>query len=357
MNCDYCFVPPGTERMSREVAFAAVKLGMADCNTSGLLFYGGEPLLEKPLIYDVADYTKAIKKKTGHNFFYKMTTNGTLLDEEFLRFSSDINLTIGFSHDGPAQDVCRLFRDGSGSYDLLDDKILLLLKYQPYAVGMSVIDPSTAHNAAATVKFMFDRGFRYMTLNINYDKAAPWTRELLSVLEGEYRKMAEMYIKWTKAEEKFYLSPFDAKILSLLKGESYNMDRRLMALNQPSVAPDGKIYPGSRYLDDPEFVIGDVFSGIDSEKQRFIYDKGTTPPDPCLECAIRTRCNYAYDTLCHQDGEIVPDVSPVQCAHEQIITPIADDVADKLYKDRNALFLHKHYNELYSVVSLVEDRV
>ena len=285
-----------------------------------------------------------------------MTTNGTLLDEEFLKFSSEIGMTIGFSHDGPVQDDCRLFHDGSGTFGLLEGKIALLLKYHPYAMGMSVMDPSTVHNAAESVKFLFDKGFRYISININYDKEAPWTRGLLSVLEGEYKKMAEMYIRWTKAEEKFYLSPFDMKILSLLKGESYNFDRRRMALNQPSVAPDGKIYSGSRYLGDPEFVIGDVFSGIDRERQRFIYEEGSKPPGPCLECAIRTRCNYAYDTLCYRDAEIVPEITPVQCAHEQVITPIADYVAEKLYKDRSALFMHKHYNELYPVVSLVEDR-
>ena len=115
LKCDYCFVPRGPERMSREVAFAAVKLGMENTNTSALLFYGGEPMLERRLIYDVARYAKAITKKTGHTFLYKMTTNGTLLDEEFLKFSSGINLTIGFSHDGPMQDNCRRFHNGSGT--------------------------------------------------------------------------------------------------------------------------------------------------------------------------------------------------------------------------------------------------
>ena len=71
----------------------------------------------------------------------------SLLDEEFLMFSKDINLTIGFSHDGPVQDSCRYFPDGSGSFVLLEDKIPLLLKYQPYAVGMSVMDPSITKTA------------------------------------------------------------------------------------------------------------------------------------------------------------------------------------------------------------------
>ena len=355
LNCKYCFVTHGPESMSREVAFAAVKFGMKNTNTSGLLFYGGEPLLEKNLIHDIVNYTKAIKKKTGHTFYYKMTTNGILLDKKFLRFSKETNLSIGFSHDGPAQDDCRLFPDGEGSAAELDEKIPLLLKYQPYAIGMSVLDPSTAHKASAIVKFLFDKGFRYITTNLNYNRTAPWTKKHLSILEMEYKKMAEMYIKWIKAEEKFYLSPFDIKILSHLKGEKYHADRRRMAKNQPSVAPDGKIYASSRALGTPEFEIGDVFSGIDLDKQSAIFKRGGLVPDTCVECALKARCNYVYDSLSCQEGEIVTDIAPIQCAHEQIITPIADYVAEKLYKEHSALFMHKHYNELYPVMSLIED--
>jgi len=339
-----------------DVALAAVDFGMKNCKTSGLLFYGGEPLLEKELIHKTVAYAEDIKKKTGHNFLYKMTTNGTLLDEDFLKFCKKVNLTIGFSHDGPNQDKCRLLTTGGGTYDLLEEKIPLLLRYQPYAIGMSVIDPSTVYNAADTVKFLFDKGFKYITINVNYDDTAMWSHDLLAVLESEYKKMAQLYTDWTMAEKKFYLGAFDLKILSLIKGEDYNIDRRKMALNQPSVAPDGKIYSGSRRLGIPEFEIGDVFTGINEEKQRFLFEKGAAPPAPCLECAIRSRCNYVYDTLTYKDSEYIPDISPIQCAHEQLLTPLADSVAENLFKNRNALFIHKHYNELYPVISLVEDR-
>ena len=341
--------------MTREVAFEAIKLSMKNDKTTGLLFYGGEPLLEKELIYDIVAHTQKIKDDTGHNFYYKITTNGTLLDEEFLEFSKKINMSIGFSHDGPAQDDNRLLLNGDGSYDILKEKIPLLLKYQPYAIGMSVVDPSTVHKATDTIEFLFEKGFRYITMNLNYDPAAKWTRKHLDILEKEYNKMAEMYIQWTKREEKFYLSPFDMKILSHLKGTKYNEDRRLMNRSQPSVAPDGKIYSGSRYVDYPKFSIGDVFAGIDEEKRKFLEDKGAIPPEPCRECAIKTRCNYVYDSLNRHDTEVYTEIYPIQCAHEQLITPIADNVAAKLYREENTLFIHKHYNQMYSAVSLLED--
>jgi uncharacterized protein len=342
--------------MSREVAFAAVNLAIEDKKTSGLLFYGGEPLLEKQLIYDIVDYTKKITKDTKHIFYYKMTTNGTLLDEDFLKFSRDINMTIGFSHDGPAQDECRLTSSGGATFNLLEGKIPLLLKYLPYSAGMCVMDPSTVHNASSTVKFLFDKGFRYISLNVNYSKTAKWTKKHLSILEDEYKKLAKMYLNWTKKEEKFYLSPFEMKILSHLKGIKYNEDRRVMSREQPSVAPDGKLYSGSRYIGNPAFEIGDVYSGFDSEKRASIYKIGGIPLASCGDCAIKTRCNYIYDSLASTESGIVPEISPVQCANEQMLTPIADKIAGQLYRERNALFIHKHYNRMYSVVSLVEDR-
>jgi len=343
--------------MGQDVAFAAVKFATQFNRPTGLLFYGGEPLLERTLIYDIVAYTKEIKEATGHIFHYKMTTNGVLLDEDFLKFAEGINLTIGFSHDGPAQDDCRVFPNGKGSAALLESKIPLLLKYQPYAIGMSVMDLSTVEKAAATVQFLHDRGFKYITCNVNYD--APWTKTSLAILEREYKKMAEMYLQWARAEEKFYLSPFDQKILSHLKGEKYNVDRRKMAQNQLSVAPDGKLYSSSRYIDNPAFAIGDVFNGIDEDKQQYLIKKGTTPPAPCQECALLTRCNYAYDNFKIDETNmdyVAADISPVSCAHEQMLAPIADYVAETLYRENNALFIHKHYNDMYPVVSLVEDR-
>ena len=356
LKCDYCFVERGVEVMSRDVAFAAIKLGMESNKASGLLFYGGEPLLERQLIYDIVDYTQAVRKKTGHIFYYKMTTNGTLLDEEFLKFAKDVNLTIGFSCDGPAQDDCRKFNDGTGSMAVIEEKIPLLLKYQPYAIGMSVIDPSTIEKAEEIIKFLFDKGFRYLHMGVNYCKTAPWTKERLMTLEAEYKKIAELYIKWARAEEKFYFSSFDMKILSHLKGENYNIDRGRMGMNQPSVAPDGKVYSSSKHLNNPVFAVGDVFSGIDEKKHKTIFERGAIPAESCQKCAIKSRCNYAYDNLSDDGTDMIDDISPVQCVHERLLTPIADYVADTLYKEKNALFIHKHYNDLYPIMSLIEDR-
>jgi len=143
LACDYCFVPHGKISMTKEIAFKAIELASAGSKSTGILFYGGEPLLEKELIYSVVEHCAKIEKDTGHKFSYKITTNGILLDEDFLKYSQKINMAIGFSCDGPAQDICRLFPNKNKTLDILKEKLPLLFKYHPYAVGLSVLNPST----------------------------------------------------------------------------------------------------------------------------------------------------------------------------------------------------------------------
>ena len=45
------------------------------------------------------------------------------------------------------------------------------------------------------------------------------------------------------------------------------------------------------------------------------------------------------------------------CRHERIVLPIADKLAGRLYQKRSGAFLQKQYNDMYPVISYVEDTV
>ena len=77
--------------------------------------------------------------------------------------------------------------------------------------------------------------------------------------------------------------------------------------------------------------------------------------EPCHACALRTRCSHTCGCLNWQTTGTVTEVSPVLCHHERMLIPIADRVGRILYRERNPLFLHKHYNASWSVLSLLED--
>ena len=46
---------------------------------------------------------------------------------------------------------------------------------------------------------------------------------------------------------------------------------------------------------------------------------------------------------------------PFFCEHERFLIPFADSLAETLYRERNALFLQRHYNPAYPVASILED--
>ena len=356
LRCKYCYVEKGAKTMSSETIFAAVDLAASEKKPCGLIFFGGEPLIERDLIYETIAYSQKLQNETGQVFYYKITTNGILLDEEFLKYSKDINMMIGFSHDGYSQDDMRVFENGAGTAEILKDKIPLLLKYQPYTVAMCTVNPETVNKLSSSVEWLFGQGFRYITVSLNYDKSTSWDLQTFAILKFEYKKLAKLYVKWTRDNKKIYLSCFEMKILSHLRGEKYCEDRCQLGRRQVSVAQDGKLYPCVQFINDPEFEMGDVFSGVDEGKRRIIEQKGSVDPPECGACAISGRCNHTCGCLNRQATGSIAEISPVQCEHERMILPIADSIAEKLYEERNALFIHKHYNELYPILSLLDDK-
>ena len=74
-------------------------------------------------------------------------------------------------------------------------------------------------------------------------------------------------------------------------------------------------------------------------------------------CAIRRRCNNTCGCLNWQTTGAANQVSPVLCRYEQMLVPIADRIGETLYAEENALFLHKHYNTAYPVLSFIEDHL
>ena len=360
MACDYCYVDHNAiKAMPRETAFAAVELAgrlTPERASSGIIFFGGEPLLHKELIRETIAHAETLETATNRFFHFKATTNGLLLDDEFLTYSAEKNLFLALSMDGcpAAHDMHRVDTAGMGTAAAVEKSALALLRARPYAPVMMTVNPDTAPLYAQSVKYLYGLGFRYLICSLNY--AAPWTEADMDVLQAQYRELAEYYYKLTMAEEKFYLSPFEVKISSYINQKTYCAERCELGKKQISVAPDGLLYPCVQFVGDEAFAIGDVRTGIDEERRQALYARNEREKDSCVGCAVAGRCNHYCGCLNRQATGSIDLVSPVQCAHERLLLPIADKLAARLYRRRSAMFIQKHYNDFYPLVSLVEDR-
>ena len=96
LACRYCYQRHGGADMSFETAAAAIDR-LATGNNPGIVFFGGEPLLRKDLMLALVDRCEA---REPNRFHYKVTTNGTLLDESFLAEAGRRRLAVALSCDG-----------------------------------------------------------------------------------------------------------------------------------------------------------------------------------------------------------------------------------------------------------------
>lgn len=141
LRCTYCVHQDenkenrnhGSRQMTRETALAAIDFLAKNSGKARdivLSFYGGEPLLNFPLIEESVRYAREIFKDKTVQF--NMTTNGTLITPEIARFLAKNQFDIKVSIDGP-QEVHDRYRKkiaGGGSFN--EVKAGLQNLYQEY---------------------------------------------------------------------------------------------------------------------------------------------------------------------------------------------------------------------------------
>ena len=127
LRCGYCFAGTGDfggcrALMSKEVAEKAVEFaitGSKKRHNLELDLFGGEPLMNWPVVEHVINYVRRREQETGKNIKLTLTTNGTLLNDENIKFLNDNRVMLVLSLDGKKEthDRMRPFPNHTGSYD------------------------------------------------------------------------------------------------------------------------------------------------------------------------------------------------------------------------------------------------
>lgn len=329
LGCAYCVNEKHNTDMSEETLLKACDLAFSAGNSAGLCFFGGEPLLCRELIYRAVEYCKEKSKETGKKISYKMTTNGTLLDEEFIDFAKKSDIEIGMSFDGLSQHF-RPYADGKDSSQDMERISELLLKKLPRSYAMVTLPPQAADKFSDSVKYLYGLGFRRITATPAYGYRVSWTDERAEVLKQELRKLADFYSEIFVSGERFFFSPFDSKIRECISG--FNPSERChLGFRQMPVAVDGKLYACTQFIGDEDFCMGSVYDGIDYKKQTQI-SKRTAIPEECRECALNKRCTNSCGCMNRLETGDENKVSAFQCNYEQALIEICDNMAERLFK-------------------------
>lgn len=334
-RCDYCPQEKGGEEMARSIALSVADSAFSSAQMKGergacLSFYGGEPLLNKDLIRAVVRHCEEAYEPRGFAFRYRMTTNGAFLDEEFLRFAAKHKFKIALSIDGMkcAHDLHRRDAQGDPTFDGVFDAGQRLLSVLPDASAMMTVNPDTAPMLLASVRFLYDNGFRQIVTTPNY--LADWTEESMGVLGAQYNALGDWYGDLLLRGDKLKLPLFDAKFVGNLVPE-VDRDKCVPGKHRLSIAVDGGIYPCIQYVNHPAYRLGEAASGIDGEKLTGARREASEEISSCARCALNSRCDNRCGCKNLETTGAVLQVSSVVCAHERALIPIADALGERIF--------------------------
>jgi uncharacterized protein len=152
LRCHYCAYSGGYEHhrqhgarsMSPSVAQAAIDFFFKknqECQEHFTLsFYGGEPLTQLSLIRSCIQYAHSLPWRCPKALSFSLTTNGTLLTQDTIRFLVDNQVHVLVSLDGPAQDhdAHRVFANGGGTFSKVMENLQRFNEIAPGYPSLSI---------------------------------------------------------------------------------------------------------------------------------------------------------------------------------------------------------------------------
>lgn len=310
LNCTYCFegkmeLRDAKKVMTKEVSEAAIDFLIRGCkenktNTFTITYFGGEPLLNIPVLIHSFRYAIKRSKEENVKFHCSVITNGTIFTDEWSDFLKEWYDALGYidvqiSIDGipMVQDTNRVTITGKGSSKKVES---VVKKYEEALKKHGIDRDKFLHVHGVISKFSLPymyEGFKYLKEDLGFEGVwfmpcheEPWDEKDVEIFRSEVQKISDYilqecintnsslpfrsYSSIANCKTKFPSAPCGA-------GKSY-----------ATVTHNGDIHPcHAIYFADKSLKFGNVFEGEDPSKRQFFLDYGSENmfgDQPCHDC-------------------------------------------------------------------------
>jgi radical SAM protein with 4Fe4S-binding SPASM domain len=347
LRCGYCYQNDKKPRsMDWETLRASADLLLGSRQPEvRMLFIGGEPLLEFPLIRRAVDYIEA-QRPPGLAVLYTIVSNGTLLRDEQAAFLAEHDFEVQLSFDGvpAAQDV-----RGAGTFPVLDRLLDRLRRDHPaffahkLSVAMTLL-PATIPFLADSIDYFLGKGVQQITVTPALTHQPGWRDELMAELDGQFGRIFRACLRHYRRTGEV---PF--KHFLRQRGESKRRPESLGMCGvgrgeTPAVDVDGQVHGCVLFVDSYQkfptaflrtrldaMRMGDLrdprlaerlaaypaaaeAAGIFDNKQDKYSSYGR-----CDECRYLNSCGVCPMSIAHQPGNTDPHRVPdFQCAYNLV---------------------------------------
>ncbi len=305
LSCRYCFASEGEyhgkrELMSFEVGKSALDLLVASSKGRTNLevdFFGGEPLMNFDVVKELVAYGRSLEEKHGKKFRFTLTTNGILLNDDILEFANKEMDNLVLSIDGRREvhDKMRPHRGGQGSYDEIVPKFIKAANSRDQ-MNYYVRGTFTHDNLdfSEDVKHLAQLGFKQISVEpvvAPLSESYAIKKEDIPTILEQYDILAKYMLKMKEEGKAFNFFHF---MIDLTGGPC--ILKRISGCGSGTeylaVAPNGDLYPCHQFVGMPDFLLGNVKTGVentavcDKFKKCNVYSK-----EECRNCFAKYYCS------------------------------------------------------------------
>lgn len=271
--CEYCFVKQNPNEMSWETLKQTINwLSKQNINKEKLSinFFGGEPLMRFDLIKKAVLYAE---NEMDDDFSFGITTNGSLFNDERLDFFEKHDIGALFSIDGTKEihNKHRKYKDGSGTFDEVEINMKKCVERGLSPVGRPTYTPETLPYLFETVKYLLDEvGFNSVSPTPAVDGYIDFTEEDYKEYQKQFDKINKYFKDKILMEENAGLGYYDKcyrQFLSDTKMQTpCGAGKKYLGVNYK-----GELYPCHRFVQWPEWKLGDVYTGLKYNQRRKLF--------------------------------------------------------------------------------------
>ncbi|MGF7149913.1 uncharacterized protein FHS96_003570 [Sphingomonas zeicaulis] len=309
LACTYCYefgadkiaTPQGKKKyMSIETAMASVDFLLdqsAGRKGVHITFFGGETLMNFPLLKQVVAYATEKAAAAGKTIGFSLTTNATLLTAEIIAFLSDNAIGVTVSMDGPPdlQDKRRVYKNGRGSYAVIEPRLrALIANHRTRAITARVTLTDGVTDVIRIYRHLKDDlGFHevgFAPVTSADERAYTIGAEGMDGVLAQFHALADEWLAHALQGRSHGFSNVSETISELIQGvhKSHPCGAGLGLLG---VSPSGDLSPCHRFTDADTHTMGHISSGIDREKQGDFLARGHVDAKyECQSCWVRPLC-------------------------------------------------------------------
>ena len=366
LRCDYCFVHPNPNYMSLSTGQDIVnwivnnfyQLDEGQRDNPSISFFGGEPMLRyEEFIIPLLEWADSnVHLPEGYQISWGMTTNGTLLTKEVLRYLAmrkDFSILFSCDGDKNIQDIHRKTITGEGSFDKINKIIPDLLHYYPKVVFRSTITPDTVSYLYDSYLFARNQGFLNYFFMPNCKQE--WPKE--AIIELGYQMSNIGYTMYQDIINNRFVCNY-TDLLRVIIHQIINPPNKPSKISFRScgfgtssvgISTNGLItgcQERNTFDENDIFYIGDIYKGINKEKHlKLLNDFIDVEPTrynkniKCENCILKDHCSSRICASTNYDATTcICQANNITCSWQILIYQIGKALCELAALDENQIF-------------------